>query len=50
MKGMQKEHGELQKAMDGIIHAMSLVVETGDPYTAGHERRVADLACAIARE
>lgn len=50
MKSMQKEHGELQKALEGIIHALSLVVETRDPYTAGHERRVADLACAIARE
>lgn len=50
MKSMQKEHDELQKAMEGIIHALSLVVETRDPYTAGHERRVAALACAIARE
>jgi putative nucleotidyltransferase with HDIG domain len=29
---------------------MSLVVETRDPYTAGHERRVAELAVAIAAE
>ena len=29
---------------------MSLVVETRDPYTAGHERRVAELATAIAAE
>jgi len=49
-ESMQKEHSELQKAMGGIIHAMSLVVETRDPYTAGHQRRVAELACAIARE
>lgn len=50
MESTQKERGELQKAMDGIIHAMSLVVETRDPYTAGHERRVANLACAIAKD
>jgi putative nucleotidyltransferase with HDIG domain len=36
--------------MDGIIHAVSLVVETRDPYTAGHQRRVAELAQAIAKE
>ncbi len=36
--------------MNGIIHAMSLVVEMRDPYTARHQRRVATLACAIAKE
>ena len=49
-ENMQREHGELQEAMDGIVHAMSLVVEARDPYTAGHQRRVADLARAIAKE
>jgi putative nucleotidyltransferase with HDIG domain len=46
---IQQEHGELMEAMEGIIHAMSLVVEARDPYTAGHQKRVADIACAIAR-
>jgi putative nucleotidyltransferase with HDIG domain len=41
---------ELQKALDGVIHAISLVVEMTDPYTAGHQRRVAELAAAIARQ
>ncbi len=27
-----------------------MVVEMRDPYTAGHERRVAELACAVAQE
>ena len=49
-ENMQREHGELQEAMGGIIHAMSLVVEARDPYTAGHQRRVADLAFTIAKE
>jgi putative nucleotidyltransferase with HDIG domain len=48
-ESIQQEHGELLEAMDGIIHAMSLVVETRDPYTAGHQRRVADLAATIAK-
>jgi len=47
---IKREHGELQKAVDGVIHAVSLVVETRDPYTAGHQRRVAELARGIARE
>ena len=49
-EGMKRKHSELQKAMDGIIHAVSLVVESRDPYTAGHQRRVAELARAIAKE
>ena len=41
---------KLRKAMGGIIQAMALTVETRDPYTAGHQRRVSDLARAIAQE
>lgn len=48
-ESIQKEHGQLIEAVDGIIHAMCVVMETRDPYTAGHQRRVADIACAIAR-
>jgi putative nucleotidyltransferase with HDIG domain len=49
-EGIKRKHSELQKAMDGVIHAVSSVVETRDPYTAGHQRRVAELARAIAKE
>ena len=41
---------KFQRAMDGIIHAFSLTVELRDPYTAGHQQRVSELACAIARK
>jgi putative nucleotidyltransferase with HDIG domain len=41
---------KLQKALDGIVRATALTVEMRDPYTAGHQKRVADLACAIAGE
>ncbi|MDD4859425.1 MAG: HD domain-containing protein [Dehalococcoidales bacterium] len=47
---MRREHRDLQQAMDGIIYAVSLIVETRDPYTAGHQRRVAELARLIAKE
>jgi HD-GYP domain-containing protein (c-di-GMP phosphodiesterase class II) len=40
----------LRKAMGGIIQVVSSTVETRDPYTAGHQRRVADLSRAIAEE
>ena len=48
-ESIRQKHGELFGAMDGITHAMSMVVETRDPYTAGHQKRVADIACAIGR-
>ena len=32
------------------IEAMANAIELRDPYTAGHQRRVTDLACAIAKE
>lgn len=41
---------DLRKALRGTIQAMALTVETRDPYTAGHQRRVADLARSIAKE
>jgi putative two-component system response regulator len=41
---------KLRKAMDGIVEAISVTVEMRDPYTAGHQKRVAELACAIARD
>ena len=41
---------KLQLAMSSTIDAISLIVESRDPYTAGHQRRVAQLAAAIATE
>lgn len=38
----------LNSAMGGIVRAMSLTVEARDPYTAGHQRKVADISIAIA--
>jgi response regulator RpfG family c-di-GMP phosphodiesterase len=40
----------LQKAMAATIQTLALTVETRDPYTAGHQRRVATLADAIATQ
>ena len=47
LEGTKKE---MRKAMEGIIQAMALTVEKRDPYTAGHQMRVADLARAAAQE
>jgi putative nucleotidyltransferase with HDIG domain len=39
---------KLRKITGATIQAMAQTVEVRDPYTAGHQRRVADLARAIA--
>jgi PAS domain S-box-containing protein len=40
----------IEKALGATVQAIAVTVETRDPYTAGHQRRVADLACAVATE
>lgn len=41
---------QLKEALDGIIQAIASTVEIRDPYTAGHQLRVAGLTFAIAKE
>jgi PAS domain S-box-containing protein/putative nucleotidyltransferase with HDIG domain len=41
---------ELAAALSAIVGALTATMEVRDPYTAGHEGRVAEIACAIARE
>src|SRR5665648_331080 len=41
---------ELKRAMDATIETMSKIVEAKEPYTAGHQQRVSQLATAIAKE
>ena len=51
IKAERQENIErLRKSLEAMINAMAVTVETRDPYTAGHQRRVADLARAIAVE
>jgi len=46
-----EHHAEiLQKSLEQSIKAIADTVEARDPYTAGHQRRVGELAVAIARE
>ncbi len=45
---VRQSYSQLQKIVDGIVKALAMTVETRDPYTAGHQRRVAQLAVAMA--
>ncbi|TKB24252.1 response regulator [Desulfopila sp. IMCC35006] len=47
-KMVEKKTIEIQEMLHGSICSMALMAEIRDPYTAGHQQRVAQLACAIA--
>ncbi len=40
----------LQQAMEGMVLGFCRLVEARDPYTAGHQKRVADLSVSIAQQ
>ncbi|MHB9155325.1 MAG: PAS domain S-box protein [Endomicrobiales bacterium] len=47
---LNESYSKLERIVDGAINTITAIVETRDPYTAGHQERVAVLAPAIARE
>ena len=47
---LQQSLERLGRTFDETAHALASAIRTRDPYTAGHQRRVTQLACAIARE
>jgi putative nucleotidyltransferase with HDIG domain len=49
-KNLEKRNEQLGKAVDNIILTMAKMSESKDPYTAGHQKRVSQLATAIARK
>jgi len=49
-ESLQQTLDRLRKSLSGTIQALSSIVETRDPYTAGHQKRVSNLARAIAQE
>jgi len=49
-KRLKETLDRLRKAVETTIQVMVSAVEMRDPYTAGHQSRAANLACAIATE
>lgn len=49
-ESVRKHAKRLRQVFINTVQALMHTVESRDPYTAGHQQRVADLATAIARE
>jgi len=47
---IKKSYERLRTIFDETVNALASAVEMRDPFTAGHQQRVAKLACAIAGE
>jgi PAS domain S-box-containing protein len=47
---LRRSYVELRRALEGTVNVLTSAIEIRDPYTAGHQRRVTNLACAIATE
>lgn len=47
---LEKTIAMLRRALEGVIQTLTIASDTRDPYTAGHQRRVANLAISIAQE
>ncbi len=47
-ESLLESYRKLQRTLEGTANALATALEKRDPYTAGHEKRVAKLACAIA--
>jgi PAS domain S-box-containing protein/putative nucleotidyltransferase with HDIG domain len=47
---LQRSYLDLRDTLEGTVSALAALAEARDPYTAGHQQRVAALACAIAKE
>ena len=47
---IQHNFENLKKVMDSTVQAITMTIEKRDPYTSGHQQRVADLSRTIARE
>jgi putative two-component system response regulator len=46
---LSRAETDVRSSLWGFINAVSMIIETRDPYTAGHQKAVADISQGIAR-
>lgn len=49
-KTLKEKEEKIRRNLEETIKALALAVEMRDPFTSGHQKRVTNLACAIAQE
>jgi HD-GYP domain-containing protein (c-di-GMP phosphodiesterase class II) len=47
---LKNSFSKAEKLLEETIGVITIIVQKKDPYTAGHQRRTSQLACAIGRE
>lgn len=47
---LQRSYDQLRETLIATVNILASTIEMKDPYTAGHQRRVTTLACALAEE
>lgn len=47
---LKEEYKRTKRVLDDLVKTLSYTTEIRDPYTAGHQRRVTEIALAIAEE
>jgi len=47
---LEKSYINLQKTLNDVINTLASIIETKDPYTSGHQKRVAALSISISEE
>lgn len=50
VEALSRSYEQLRTMLTATVTTLTSAVEVRDPYTAGHQKRVAELACAIAEE
>ncbi len=49
-RSLEKTKGQLNDALSAMVAPIVTAMEMRDPYTTGHQSRVAEIACAIGQE
>lgn len=49
LSGLSQSETEVRSSLRGFINVVSMIIESRDPYTAGHQKAVADISQGIAR-